>query len=54
MACVILVSPSGVEPVPLTGAYSFNHWTTREVPYRCDFLIKKINALNELMRFKVS
>ena len=29
----LLVSPPGIEPVPLeVEAWSLNHWTTREVP----------------------
>ena len=33
MACGILVPRPGIKPVsPALEAWSFNHWTTREVP----------------------
>ena len=34
MACGILVPRPGIKPVPpALGAWSHNHWTTRDVPW---------------------
>ena len=38
VACGLLVPQPGIEPVsPALGAWSANHWTTREVPLRTLF-----------------
>ena len=37
MACWLLVLQPGIRPVPLAmEAWSFNHWTAREVPHLSD------------------
>ena len=46
-ACRLLVSPRGIEPVPLTvKVWKLNHWTTRELPG--DHFLKK--AIQSILR----
>ena len=38
-ACGILVPHLGIEPMPpAVEAWSLNHWTNREVLYKCNFM----------------
>ena len=54
-ACRILVPWPGIEPVPAAvEAQSRNHWTTREVPQVCLFviLLKEIWEAHKYMKIK--
>ena len=46
-ACGILVSPQGIKPEPpAVEAQSLDHWTTREVPPRCLFLVARCSLVS--------